>query len=139
MFQTELDKSHRTKEGLTLTVRRKRIKQEIKSMNNKKNILNFTLSCLLVGFVGCKSNTLYNINELSPTDKGIHRAQEDIKNGKIQILYYGKPWSVGKPLIDDETGLPVIIVEGCVVTTDFVEETDAYNKIMRAEAIRNKK
>jgi hypothetical protein len=108
-------------------------------MNNKKNILDFTLCCLLVSFMGCKSNTLYSINELSPTDKGIHRANEDIKNGKMQILYYGKPWSARKPLIDDETGLPVIIVEGCVVTTDFVEETDAYNTIMRAAAIRNKK
>jgi len=54
----------------------------------------------------------------------------------MQILYYGKPWSVGKPLIDEATGLPVKIVSGCCVTEEFVEEIDAYNRRMREEVLK---
>ncbi len=68
---------------------------------------------------------------LSPAEMGVLRAREDIAKGKRRILYYGKPWSVGKPLIDDASGLPVEIVEGCAVTREFVGETDAYNRTMR--------
>lgn len=68
---------------------------------------------------------------LSPAERGVLRAREDIAKGKRRILYYGKPWSVGKPLIDDASGLPVEIVEGCDVTREFAEETDAYNSTMR--------
>ena len=67
----------------------------------------------------------------SPVQKGSDRAAQDIKDGKPRILYYGKPWSSGKPLIDDASGLTVEILEGCVVTPDFVAETDAYNTAMR--------
>ena len=68
---------------------------------------------------------------LTPKQRGEARARADMAAGKMRILYYGKPWSVGKPLKDDRTGLPVVIVEGCEVSAEFVEETDAYNAIMR--------
>ena len=70
---------------------------------------------------------------ISPKEKGIMRAKKDIVAGKMKILYYGKPWSQGKPLIDDRSGLPVEIVAGCCVRPEFVEETGAYNKTMRQE------
>jgi hypothetical protein len=108
-------------------------------MITNKNVFNFTLCCLLISLVGCKSSTLYNVNELSPAEKGIYRAQEDVRNEKRQILYYGKPWSVGKPLIDDKTGLPVKIISGCDVTKEFREEIDAYNSFMRLHSKQNKK
>ena len=69
----------------------------------------------------------------NPAARGVQRANADIANGTRQILYYGKPWSVGEPLIDDSTGLPVKIVSGCCVTTEFTEEIDAYNRRMREE------
>ena len=56
----------------------------------------------------------------------------------MQILYYGKPWSMEKSLVDDQSQLPVKIVTGCSVTPEFVAETDAYNAVMR-EAARVKK
>ena len=68
---------------------------------------------------------------ISPADRGIDRARRDIAKGNVRILHYGKPWSVGKPLVDDTSGLPVEIVEGCSVTAEFVQETDAYNRTMR--------
>jgi len=68
---------------------------------------------------------------ISPADRGIARARKDIAEGNVRILYYGKPWSAGKPLVDDASGLPVEIVEGCCVTAEFVQETDAYNQTMR--------
>jgi len=68
---------------------------------------------------------------ISPADRGIARARKDSAKGNVRILYYGKPWSVGKPLVDDTSGLPVEIVEGCSVTAEFVQETDAYNRTMR--------
>ncbi len=67
---------------------------------------------------------------MSPKQRGEARARADIAAGEMRILYYGKPWSVGKPLKDDRTGLPVEIVEGCEVSAEFVEETDAYNAVM---------
>ncbi|MBI5722904.1 MAG: hypothetical protein HZA50_03020 [Planctomycetes bacterium] len=67
----------------------------------------------------------------SPEDKGIARAKADIANGKMKILYYGQPWSQGKRLVDEASGLPVEIVAGCCVTAEFVQETNAYNKTMR--------
>ena len=51
----------------------------------------------------------------------------------MKILYYGKPWSHGKPLVDEESGLPIEIVAGCCARPEFVEETGAYNKTMRQE------
>lgn len=75
---------------------------------------------------------------ISPADRGIARARKDIAEGNVRILYYGKPWSAGKPLVDDDSGLPVEIVEGCCVTAEFVQETDAYNRTMR-EALQDAK
>ncbi len=94
---------------------------------------------LCLSIIGCNSNPQTQSITLSPKELGIKKANEDIKNGTIQIQYYGKPWSVGKPLIDDETGLPVKIIEGCVVTKEFQEEIDAYNTLMRLQATKIKK
>ena len=67
----------------------------------------------------------------SPEETGRERAAEDIRAGKERVLYYGKPWSAGRPLIDEASGLPVEVLAGCVVTPDFAAETDAYNAVMR--------
>ncbi len=72
--------------------------------------------------------------ERSPARKGELRAQRDVAAGKQRIFHYGRPWSEGKPLVDDATGLPVEIVAGCDVTREFREETDAYNETMAASA-----
>lgn len=78
-------------------------------------------------------------NTLAPArEKGEAQAKADIAKGTMQILYYGKPWSMGKPLLDDETHLPVKIVAGCCVVPEFVAETDAYNAVMR-QASKEKK
>ena len=68
---------------------------------------------------------------ISPEDRGIARAERDIVKGNIRILYYGKPWPGAKPFVDDASGLPIEIVEGCCVTAEFAQETDAYNRTMR--------
>ena len=67
-------------------------------------------------------------------DRGIGRAEADIKADKKRILYYGKPYSANEALVDKESGLPIEIVEGCIVTKEFVCETEAYNRTMRAAA-----
>jgi beta-lactamase regulating signal transducer with metallopeptidase domain/DNA-binding beta-propeller fold protein YncE len=69
-----------------------------------------------------------------PAAKGRELADIDLKAGTKRILYYGKPWSAGKPLIDDDTGLPVEIVSGCIVTRDFTLLVEAYNATIRAQA-----
>lgn len=76
--------------------------------------------------------------EAEAKQKGEDRAKADIAKGTMQILYYGKPWSMGRPLVDEETQLPVKIVAGCCVMPDFVAETDAYNAVMR-EAAKERK
>ncbi len=63
--------------------------------------------------------------------RGAASATKDISAGTFRILYYGLPWSQGKPLVDDATGYRVQIVAGCVITTAFVSEVDAYNSAMR--------
>ena len=64
--------------------------------------------------------------------RGAETAAADIKAGRAVILYYGEPWSGGKPLRDDATGLPVVIVAGCTVMPPFAAEVEAYNATIRA-------
>jgi|GEM_PF-3564016 len=66
----------------------------------------------------------------TPTQLGRRFATTDIKSGIKRILYYGEPWSAGKPLIDEETGSPVTITAGCAVTQDFTLLVNEYNRIM---------
>jgi hypothetical protein len=63
--------------------------------------------------------------------RGATTASRDIAAGTLRILYYGKPWSAGKPLVDDATGYRVQLLAGCVVTEPFVAEVEAYNSAMR--------
>ena len=69
--------------------------------------------------------------------RGAATAAKDIKAGTLRILYFGKPWSVGKPLVDDATGYRVQILGGCVVTSPFVAEVEAYNSAVRAFHAKN--
>lgn len=48
-------------------------------------------------------------------ERGAAAAAKDINAGTLRILYFGKPWSVERPLVDDATGYRVQIVDGCVV------------------------
>jgi hypothetical protein len=66
-----------------------------------------------------------------PAKMGRRYADADIGNGNNRILYFGEPWSAGKPLIDEETGYSVTVIAGCVVTKDFVVLVEAYNSAMR--------
>ncbi len=92
------------------------------------------LACIIIGVAafGCTKSsentplTKESKKSIDFKEKGIARAKEDIANGKMKILYYGKPWSQGKPLVDDKSGLPIEIASGCCVTPEFQEETDAY-------------
>lgn len=67
----------------------------------------------------------------TPAQSGRTFAEADIKSGINRILYYGKPWSAGKPLIDEDTGYPVHITAGCVVTKDFMLLVNEYNLTMK--------
>ena len=67
----------------------------------------------------------------TPAKLGREFAETDRGSGIIRILYYGLPWSDGKPLIDDETGYPVTIIGGCIVTKDFTILVNEYNLAMR--------
>ena len=64
--------------------------------------------------------------------RGTATAAADLEAGTRRILYYGRPWSLGEPLVDGATGFRVQIVEGCCVTAAFAAEVDAYNAAMRA-------
>lgn len=66
-----------------------------------------------------------------PETTGRRLAEADIAAERTRILYCGKPWSAGKPLIDDETGYRVEIMAGCTVSRNFVRLLDAYNSTMR--------
>jgi hypothetical protein len=70
----------------------------------------------------------------SAADRGRARAAAAAAAGRARVLHYGKPWSAGKPLVDDASGLPVEVLGGCAVTAEFCEETDAYNAAARAAA-----
>lgn len=100
------------------------------------------LACVtLAPQVFCQTNSpaTQSTNALAEAkQKGEDRAKADITTGTMQILYYGQPWSMGKPLVDDETQLPIKIVAGCCVMPEFVAETDAYNSVMR-QAAKGKK
>jgi hypothetical protein len=65
-------------------------------------------------------------------ERGAATAGRDIKAGHPVILYCGRPWSHGKPLVDDATKLRVVVVGGCFVSEVFVAEVDSYNAAIRA-------
>ena len=62
--------------------------------------------------------------------QGAETAAQDIKAGVLRILYYGKPFPTGKPLVDAGTGYCLQIVGGCSLSNCFVAEVDAYNQAM---------
>ncbi len=66
--------------------------------------------------------------------RGETRANTDIASGAFEILYHGKPWPAGKALVDEQSKLPVRVVAGSNVTTEFAAETEAYNAAMRQGA-----
>ncbi|MDQ3622115.1 MAG: hypothetical protein M3463_06460 [Verrucomicrobiota bacterium] len=70
--------------------------------------------------------------------QGAETALVDIKARRPVILHFGIPWSAGKPLVDDTTGLRVQIVAGCTVTGAFAAEVNAYNDTIRAWHAENK-
>jgi len=63
--------------------------------------------------------------------QGEKTAAKDIKAGVFRILYFGGPWSQGKPLVDEQTGYRVQIGAGCIVSKPFVAEVEAYNRTIR--------
>ncbi|MCA9175115.1 MAG: M48 family metalloprotease [Planctomycetales bacterium] len=63
--------------------------------------------------------------------RGREFAKADLAAGNRRILYFGTPWSAGKPLVDDDTGYRVEIASGCTVTGKFVEFVGAYNATMK--------
>ena len=63
----------------------------------------------------------------APAELGRRHALTDIRSDLKRILHYGEPWSQGKPLIDEDTGYPVTVAAGCVVTRDFVAFVEQYN------------
>ena len=79
-----------------------------------------------------------NSDIATPAKTGRAFAVEDMGSGINRIQYCGKPWSAGKPLIDDETGYPITIIAGCIVTKDFTILVNEYNLAMR-EHFRTKK
>ena len=70
--------------------------------------------------------------------QGAATAAKDIKAGKLRILYYGKPLRVDLFPTDEETGYPVQVVAGCIVSGAFIAEADAYNRAMREWASKQK-
>ena len=68
---------------------------------------------------------------LSPKQWGIRKAEEDIRNGKKRIYYFGKPYGGPQPPVDERSGLPIEIVAGCCVSREFAERVEAYNETMR--------
>ena len=62
--------------------------------------------------------------------QGAATAANDIKAGKLRILYYGKPLRVDLFPTDEATGYPVQVVAGCQASATFHAEADAYNLAM---------
>ena len=68
----------------------------------------------------------------SPKEWGVEQAKHDLDKGIRRIYYFGPPWGDGWPPKDKESGLPVEIVSGCVVTPGFPEKIQGYNETIRA-------
>lgn len=112
--------------------------------------MRFTLTAVALTLLAVSAVGLDKANEKSPIvsspmdvaknpdavavskKRGAATAAKDIEAGTLRILYYGKPWSAGKPLVDDATGFRVQIIGGCASSEPFRAEVEAYNSIMRA-------
>lgn len=84
-----------------------------------------------IGVEGKPEFEAFKARPLTPAERGVLRAQADLEAGTPKVLYSGKPWSADRALIDNETGLPVEIVSGCVVMKEQIEEWNAYNKTVK--------
>jgi hypothetical protein len=58
-------------------------------------------------------------------------AISDAQAGEFRFLYFGKPLSASKSLVDETTGYRDQIVAGCDVSEPFIAEITAYNQTMR--------
>jgi len=67
----------------------------------------------------------------SPAELGRKFAEADIRQDIKRIFHFGKPWSNGKPLVDDVTGYPVTVTAGCLITNEFATTIREYNATMR--------
>lgn len=67
-----------------------------------------------------------------PVELGRKYANADIGGDLKRVLYFGKPWSQGKPLIDDESDYPITITAGCTISREFVDFVDGYNAAVRS-------
>ncbi len=68
-------------------------------------------------------------------EKGMCLAWQDIREGNMKIIYYGRPLGPDAA-VDKESGLP-LDQRGCMVwSKNLLAEAEAYNKIMRREAKR---
>ena len=81
-----------------------------------------------------KTSRTRSEGSVPPEQWGVLKARDDIRKGKKRVFHVGKPGSLGKPLIDDRSGLPVEILTGCHVTDDLEAKVRGYNDTMRAAA-----
>ena len=69
---------------------------------------------------------------LTPAERGSRRAEADIAAGRLRIFAYGNPVASLTTRRDRASGLPVRTLIDCCVTAESREETEAYNRVMRA-------
>ncbi len=95
----------------------------------------------IIASVSCTSKTTGNRKDTTTGTKvsdaerrGIERAEADIKNGDLKILYYGERCPADdNPRYDRETGLRMINEEwDDLPSNDYPEEVAAYNRTIRA-------
>lgn len=60
--------------------------------------------------------------------QGMQEAYDEIKNNKITRYVYGKAnWGD----IDKETGIPIKVIAGCIVSDSIIGRADGHNYIIR--------
>jgi hypothetical protein len=80
------------------------------------------------------SNTLLTNAVLDPMALAKLHAESDQKLGIERVLFYGKGAFRGVARFDEESGLRMQMNGGCVVSREFLEFTEEYNRLMRQAA-----
>ena len=65
-------------------------------------------------------------------------ADADSKLGFDRLLTYGKPTSESRLRIDGESGLPMTVAGGCIVSKSMQAFVEEYNRLMSEAAAKNK-
>ena len=96
--------------------------------------------CLMSVLVGCTSKQQPQaVSAQTPYEMGKSEAQASLSQNKLGWKQYGQPMAhdnLFKQVLKEDYNIDLLIVAGCRVTEDLIQNVKGYNEIMKAEIMK---